>query len=77
MDAPTILVSTDFAQGNFRDMIDIGVDVIHLVPVASVVFPTATAVRTVTQHEEAIRDIAEAENASLRAMIRTMEEIET
>nr|GEW46949.1 hypothetical protein [Tanacetum cinerariifolium] len=85
--------------GNFRDTIDIGLDVIHPVPVASVIFPAATVVMTLAQHEEVIRgihehfqgvpiqeeltalrnrvDIVEAENASLLAMIRTMEAVET
>ncbi|GJX85270.1 hypothetical protein Tco_0336044 [Tanacetum coccineum] len=74
-------------------------DVIHPVPVASVVFPAATVVITLAHHGEAIRGIqeyllgvpiqeeltalrfrvhvAEAENALLRAMIRTIEAIET
>ncbi|GJW31437.1 hypothetical protein Tco_0051469 [Tanacetum coccineum] len=87
------------SEGNFGDTIDISVDVIHLVPVASVVFPAATTVTTLAQHGEAIRgiqehflwvpiyeeltalrfkvDIGEAENALLRATIRTMEVIET
>ncbi|GKF36264.1 hypothetical protein Tco_0113022, partial [Tanacetum coccineum] len=99
MAAPTIPVSADSVQGSFRDTIDIDVDVIHPVPVASVVFPAATVVMTLAQHEEAIWgiqehllrvpiqeeltslwnrvDIVEAENASLRATIRTMEAIET
>ncbi|GJX54319.1 hypothetical protein Tco_0282688 [Tanacetum coccineum] len=99
MAAPTIPVPADSSEGNFGDTIDIGVDVIHPVPVASVVFPAATVVRTLAQHGEAIRgihehllgvpiqeeltalrdrlDIVEAENASLRATIRTMEAVET
>ncbi|GJY24637.1 hypothetical protein Tco_0398295 [Tanacetum coccineum] len=74
------------------------VDIIHLKLVAVVAFPTATVVRTLAQHEEAIRgmhghllgvpiqeemtalrfmvDVAEAENASLRARIKTTEAIE-
>ncbi|GKB36514.1 hypothetical protein Tco_0881456 [Tanacetum coccineum] len=98
MVAPTIPVSTDFAQGSFGDMINIGVDIIHLEHVAAVAFPAAAVVRTLAQHEEAIRgihghllgvpiqeelttlrfrvDIAEAENALLRARIKTMEVVE-
>nr|GEY27847.1 hypothetical protein [Tanacetum cinerariifolium] len=97
--APTIPVSVDSSKGNFRDTIDIGVDVIHPVPIASVVFPAATVVMTLAQHGEAIRgihehllgmpiqeelttvrgrvDVVEAESASLRATIRTMEAIKT
>nr|GEU74410.1 hypothetical protein [Tanacetum cinerariifolium] len=72
MAAPTIHVSVDSFEGNFIDTIDISVDVIHLVPVALVVFPTPTVVMTLAQHGEAIR-----ENTSLRAMIKTMETFET
>ncbi|GKD00602.1 hypothetical protein Tco_1170876 [Tanacetum coccineum] len=96
MAAPTTPV---FAEENLRDPIEIRVDVVHPAPVAAVAFPTATVVRTLAQHGEAIRgiqehllgvpiqeeltalrfrvDIAEAENASLCAMIRTMEAIES
>ncbi|GJX06792.1 hypothetical protein Tco_0194724 [Tanacetum coccineum] len=59
MAAPTIPVSADSFEGNFEDTIDIGVDVIHPVPVASVVFPAATVVMTLAQHGEAIRGIQE------------------
>nr|GEU76072.1 hypothetical protein [Tanacetum cinerariifolium] len=97
MVAPTIPISAVSAQGSFRDMINIGVDIIYLEPVAAVVFPAAAVVRTLAQHGEAIRgiqehllrvpiqeeltalrfkvDIAEAENASLRARIKTMEAV--
>ncbi|GJW07327.1 hypothetical protein Tco_1569750 [Tanacetum coccineum] len=71
MVAPTILVAAGSFDGNFGDTIDIGVDVIHPVSVASVAFPAATMVMTLAQHGEAIRD------ASLRATIRTIEAIET
>ncbi|GKB55416.1 hypothetical protein Tco_0906169 [Tanacetum coccineum] len=98
MAAPTILVSANFAQGSFKDMIDIGVDIIHLEPVAAVAFPAAAVVRTLAQHGEVIWgiqenllgvpmqdeltalrfrvDITEANNALLRARIRTMEVVE-
>ncbi|GKD08698.1 hypothetical protein Tco_1188383 [Tanacetum coccineum] len=59
MDAPTIPVSADSYEGNFRDAIDIGVDVVHLVPVAAVVFPVVTTVTTLARHGEAIRGIHE------------------
>ncbi|GJW42536.1 hypothetical protein Tco_0071335, partial [Tanacetum coccineum] len=95
MATPTIPVST---EENLRDPIDIRVDIIHPEPVAIVAFPAATVVRTLAQHEEAIRgmqghllgvsiqeeltalrfrvDIAKAENASLRARIKTTKAIE-
>ncbi|GJR84674.1 hypothetical protein Tco_0155459 [Tanacetum coccineum] len=59
MDAPTIPVSDDSSKGNFRDAIDIGVDVFHPVPVAIVSFPAMTIVTTLAHHEEAIRGIHE------------------
>ncbi|GJY25681.1 hypothetical protein Tco_0400407, partial [Tanacetum coccineum] len=67
MVAPTIPVSADSFEGSFRDTIDIGVDVIHPVPVAS---EELTALRNRVA-------IVEAENASLYATIRTMEVVET
>ncbi|GJT03857.1 hypothetical protein Tco_0838319 [Tanacetum coccineum] len=99
MATPTIPISADSFDENIEDTIDISVDVIHPVPVASVVFPATTVVMTLAQHGEPIRgiqehllgvpiheeltalknrvDIVEAENASLRAMIRTMEAVKT
>ncbi|GKB08587.1 hypothetical protein Tco_0836899 [Tanacetum coccineum] len=59
MDAPTILVYADSFEGSFRDTIDIGVDLIHPVPVAPVVLPAATVVMTLAQHGEAIQGIQE------------------
>nr|GEZ03676.1 hypothetical protein [Tanacetum cinerariifolium] len=52
MDAPTFPVS---AKKNLGDPIEIRVDIVHPAPVD--VFPTATVVRTLAQHEEAIRGI--------------------
>ncbi|GKC40449.1 putative reverse transcriptase domain-containing protein, partial [Tanacetum coccineum] len=68
MDAPTIPVS---AEENLGDPIDIRMDIIHPEPVAVVVFPAEelTALRFRV-------DITEAENALLRAKIKTMEAIE-
>ncbi|GJY12040.1 hypothetical protein Tco_0381349 [Tanacetum coccineum] len=57
MDAPTIPVFADSSKGNFRDTIDIGVDVVHQVPVAAVAFPAVTIVTTLSRHGEAIRGI--------------------
>ncbi|GKC78415.1 hypothetical protein Tco_1129189 [Tanacetum coccineum] len=68
MAGPTIPVSTDSVQGSFKDAIDIGVDVIHPVPVAPVEELRALRDRV---------DVTEADNASMRATIRTMEAVET
>ncbi|GJT83468.1 hypothetical protein Tco_1057810 [Tanacetum coccineum] len=59
MDAPTIPVSADSYEGNFGDAIDIGMDVVHPVPVAAVAFPVVTTVTTLARHGEAIRGIHE------------------
>ncbi|GJX58705.1 hypothetical protein Tco_0290095 [Tanacetum coccineum] len=99
MDAHTIPVSADSSEGNFRDDINIGLDVVHLVPVAADAFHAVTIVAILASHGEAIRGIheyfqkvpieeemstlrfrmgmVEAENASLRGKIRTMEAIKT
>ncbi|GJU07614.1 uncharacterized mitochondrial protein-like protein [Tanacetum coccineum] len=99
MDAPTILVFADSSEGNFINDIDIGLDVVHPVPVAADAFPAVTIVAILANHGEAIRGIheylqgvpikeemstlrfrmgmVEAENASLRGKIRTMEAIKT
>ncbi|GJV12889.1 uncharacterized mitochondrial protein-like protein [Tanacetum coccineum] len=96
MASPNIPISV---EENFRDPIEIRVDVVHPAPVAVVAFSAATIMRTLAQHEEAIQgiqehllgvpiqkeltalrfrvDVAEAENASLRGIIRTMEAVET
>nr|GEU43006.1 hypothetical protein [Tanacetum cinerariifolium] len=70
MVAPTILVST---EENLGDPIDIRVDIIRLEPVAAFAFPAA-AIEELTALIFRV-DIAEAENASLRAMIKTTEAI--
>ncbi|GKC02491.1 hypothetical protein Tco_0994101 [Tanacetum coccineum] len=99
MDAPTIPISVDSSEGNFRDAIDIGLDVDHLVPVDADAFPAVTIVMILASLGEAIRGIhkylkgvpieeelstlrfrmgmTEAENASLRSKIRTIEAIKT
>nr|GFC19092.1 hypothetical protein [Tanacetum cinerariifolium] len=59
MDAPIIPVSADSYEGNFRDTIDIEVDVVHPVPVFVVAFPIMTIVTTLARHGEAIRGIHE------------------
>ncbi|GKF32668.1 hypothetical protein Tco_0102466, partial [Tanacetum coccineum] len=71
MAASTIPIS---AEENLGDPIDIQVDVIRPEPVAAVAFPAA-AIEEIT----ALRfraNTAEAENASLRARIKTTETIE-
>nr|GEX42105.1 hypothetical protein [Tanacetum cinerariifolium] len=62
------------AEENLRDPIDIRVDIIHLEPVAVIPFPAA-AVGELTAPRFRVY-VAEAENASLRAMIKTTEAIE-
>ncbi|GKD96185.1 hypothetical protein Tco_1380082, partial [Tanacetum coccineum] len=59
MDIPNIPVSTDSSKGNFRDAIDIGMDVVHPVPVAADAFPAVTIVTILASHGEAIRGIHE------------------
>ncbi|GKB40335.1 hypothetical protein Tco_0885277, partial [Tanacetum coccineum] len=71
IDAPTIPVST---EENLGDPIDIRVDIIHPEPVAAVAFPAA-AIEELTALRFRV-DIAEAENALLRARIKTTEAIE-
>ncbi|GJW60589.1 putative reverse transcriptase domain-containing protein [Tanacetum coccineum] len=70
MAAPTVPVS---AEENLGDPIDIRVDIIHPEPVATIAFP-AVAVEELTALRFRV-DIAEAENASLRARIKTTEAI--
>nr|GEV01173.1 hypothetical protein [Tanacetum cinerariifolium] len=69
MATPTIIVS---AKQNLRDPIDIKVDIIHPEPVAAVGFPAAEELTDLRFRV----DIAEAENASLRARIKNTEAIE-
>ncbi|GJX35995.1 hypothetical protein Tco_0247552, partial [Tanacetum coccineum] len=73
MAAPTIPVSVDSFEGSSKDTIDIGVDVIHPVPVTSVVFPAATVVRTLARHGKVIRGIQE---RLLEMPTQRLEEIE-
>ncbi|GKE99752.1 hypothetical protein Tco_0023103, partial [Tanacetum coccineum] len=61
MVAPTIPVS---AEENLKDPIEIRMDIVHPEPVTTVAFLAAAVV-----------DIAEAENASLRARIKTIEAV--
>nr|GEY89720.1 putative reverse transcriptase domain-containing protein [Tanacetum cinerariifolium] len=69
MATPAIPVS---AEENIGDPINFRMDIIHLDPIAAVAFPVA-AVMTALRFRV---DIAEAENASLRARIKTTEAIE-
>ncbi|GJX67295.1 hypothetical protein Tco_0303022 [Tanacetum coccineum] len=59
MDAPSIPISADFSKGNFGDVIDIGMDGVHPVPVAAVAFTAVTIVTTLARHGEAIQGIHE------------------
>ncbi|GJW74613.1 hypothetical protein Tco_0133983 [Tanacetum coccineum] len=71
MVAPTIPISDDSSEGNFRDTIDIDVDVIHREHLLGV---------TIQEELTTLRfrvDVVEAENASLRATIRTIETVKT
>nr|GEV20563.1 hypothetical protein [Tanacetum cinerariifolium] len=70
MVAPAISVS---AEENLGDLIDIRMDIIHPEPVTAVAFPAAAVELTALRFRV---DIAEAENASLRARIKTTEAIE-
>ncbi|GJV01359.1 hypothetical protein Tco_1334928 [Tanacetum coccineum] len=72
MDVPTIHVSV---EENLRDPIDIRVDIIHSEPVAAVSFLTAAVEEMSTLRFR--MGMADAENASLRGKIKTMEAIET
>nr|GFD09624.1 hypothetical protein [Tanacetum cinerariifolium] len=72
MAAPTIHV---FAEENLGDPIDIKVDIIHLEPVTAVAFPVVPIQEELTTLRFWV-DIAELENASLRARIKTTEAIE-
>ncbi|GJQ92057.1 hypothetical protein Tco_0003196 [Tanacetum coccineum] len=63
-----------YVEGESWDPIDIRVDIIHLEPVAAVAFPAA-AVEELTAMRFRV-DIAEAENPSLCAKIKTTEAIE-
>nr|GEW70395.1 hypothetical protein [Tanacetum cinerariifolium] len=70
MATPAISVS---AEENLRDPIDIRMDIIHPEPVAAVAFLAAVVELTALRFRV---DIVEAENASLRARIKTTEAIE-
>ncbi|GKA36910.1 hypothetical protein Tco_0723475 [Tanacetum coccineum] len=59
MDAPTIPVFDNSFEGNFGEDIDIGLDVVHPVPVAANAFPAVTIVQILASHGEAIRGIHE------------------
>ncbi|GJX21396.1 hypothetical protein Tco_0224073 [Tanacetum coccineum] len=71
MATPTIFVP---AEENLGDPIDIRVDIIHPELVATVAFPTAAEEMSTLRFR---MGMAEAENASLRGKIKTMEAIET
>ncbi|GKE57868.1 hypothetical protein Tco_1497053 [Tanacetum coccineum] len=68
MVSPTIPVAADSSEGNFGDTIDIGVDVIHPVPVASVAFPAVTVELTAPLRNRVEIVEAEKENAYPRPL---------
>nr|GEW33744.1 hypothetical protein [Tanacetum cinerariifolium]GEW33816.1 hypothetical protein [Tanacetum cinerariifolium] len=70
MAAPTILVS---AEENLWDPVNIRMDIIHPKLIAIVAFPVAVIELTALRF---MVDFAEAENASLRARIKTRKSIE-
>ncbi|GJT30724.1 hypothetical protein Tco_0910999 [Tanacetum coccineum] len=76
MTAPTIPISTDSFEESFGDTIDIGVDVIHPMPITLVVFPAATVVTTLAQHGERA-NWAETEEITLRSRVRSLKIVET
>nr|GEW30049.1 hypothetical protein [Tanacetum cinerariifolium] len=59
MDAPTIPVSADYSEGNFKDTIDISLDVDHPIPIAADAFPVVTIVMILASLGEAIQGIHE------------------
>nr|GEV15902.1 hypothetical protein [Tanacetum cinerariifolium] len=75
MDAPIIPISTNTSEGNFGDAINIGVDIVHPVPIVAVAFPTMTIEEMSTLRFR--MGMVGAENASLRGKIKTMKAIET
>ncbi|GKA33349.1 hypothetical protein Tco_0719716 [Tanacetum coccineum] len=59
MDAPIFPTSVASSEESHDDTVDIGVDRVHPVPVAEVVFPAATVIATLDIHGGAIRGIYE------------------
>ncbi|GKE57238.1 hypothetical protein Tco_1496423, partial [Tanacetum coccineum] len=59
MVAPDVSASADSPEESFGDTIEIGVDVIHPVPVTLAVFPALTVVMRLAEHGEAIQGIHE------------------
>ncbi|GJR96115.1 putative reverse transcriptase domain-containing protein [Tanacetum coccineum] len=85
MDAPTVFISADFPMESEGNTIQIGVDIIRLVPVTPTTFPTSTMMARLAEQEETIRSMqeelrvlregserAEMERATLRATVRSL-----
>ncbi|GJU78974.1 hypothetical protein Tco_1276044 [Tanacetum coccineum] len=85
MDAPTVFISVDFPMESEGNTIQIGVDIIRLVPVTPTTFPTSTMMARLAEQEETIRSMqvelrvpregaerAEMERATLRAIVRSL-----
>ncbi|GJR97491.1 hypothetical protein Tco_0269665 [Tanacetum coccineum] len=71
MDAPSVFISADSSEENFRDTIDIGVDVNH--PEHLLKVPIQDELRALRDRVE----IAETERATLRTKIKTMGVVKT
>ncbi|GKE12374.1 hypothetical protein Tco_1415925, partial [Tanacetum coccineum] len=77
MATPTVSVFAYSPKESFGDTIEIGVDVIHPVPVIAAVFSASTIVIRLAEHEEDIQDMAETERITLRTRVRSLEVVET
>ncbi|GJT21248.1 hypothetical protein Tco_0891185, partial [Tanacetum coccineum] len=85
MDTPTVFISADFPMESEGNTIQIGVDIIRLIPVTPATFPTSTMMARLAEQEETIRSMqeelrvlregaerAEMERATLRATVRSL-----
>ncbi|GKD31566.1 hypothetical protein Tco_1242344, partial [Tanacetum coccineum] len=85
MDAHIVFISTNFPMESEGNTIQIGVDIILLVPFTPATFPTSTMMARLAEQEETIRSMqeelrvlregaekAEIERATLRATVRSL-----
>ncbi|GJY36634.1 hypothetical protein Tco_0422012 [Tanacetum coccineum] len=77
MATPTVSVSAYSPEESFGDTIEIGVDVIHPVPVTAVVFSASTVVMRLAEHGEAIQVIQERLLEMPTQRVRSLEVVET